>query len=116
MRPVTTSTPPPRKHLMVPGQPRPVRRHSNIERVQRIILSSLAFITIEHLALGIALVAITADHATNGVKIGLLVVATMFGFVAVTVALLIHRRSPLSPWLVFGLLPGLIGAYFTHWG
>jgi hypothetical protein len=39
-------------------------------------------------------------------------IATAFGLLAMVAALVIHQRSPLSPWLVVGLLPTLVGVYF----
>lgn len=102
----------PRKHLMVPGQPRPAsRRTTSITTVQRWVLSSLAFVTIEHLAAGIVLAAVVADPSRPGSRIGLLIVAAGFGTVAVVAVLLIHQRRPLSPWLLAGLLPTAVGAY-----
>lgn len=102
-----------RKHLMVPGEPRPIPRGAtSITTVQRWVMSSLAFLTIEHLAAGIALAAVLSDPARPGARIGLLIVAAGFGIVAVVAGLLIHQRNPLSPWLLAGLLPSLVGAYF----
>lgn len=100
------------RHLMVPGQPRPAarRRSMSITAVQRWVLSSLAFITIEHLAGALVLAAYFTDPSRPGNRIGLLAVASGFGTVAVGAALLIHQRSPLSPWLLLGVIPGLVGA------
>lgn len=102
-----------RKHLMVPGEPRPVpRRTTSITTVQRWVLSTLAFVIIELMAGGVALTAVVSDASRPGPRIGLLIVAGGFGTVAVVACLLIHQRSPLSPWLLAGLLPSLVGAYF----
>ena len=37
----------------------------------------------------------------------------MIGMMAVTAGRLIHRVNPVSWWLLLGLVPGLVGAYFT---
>ena len=111
---MTEPTPRRRKHLMVPGEPRPApSRTMSITTVQRWVLSSLAFLTIEHLAAGIVVAAIVTDPSRTSDRIGLLIVAAGFGTVAVAVAacLLIHQRRPLSGWLLAGLLPSLVGAY-----
>jgi hypothetical protein len=98
---------------MVPGQPRPrSRRSTSITTVQRWVMSSLAFITIEHLAGGIVLAAILLAGSRPGAQAGLLTVASGFGAVAVAAVLLIHQKRLLSPWLVLAVLPWAVGGYF----
>jgi peptidoglycan/LPS O-acetylase OafA/YrhL len=98
-----------RKHLMTPGQPRPQQRSTNITSVQRWVMSSLTAITIMHMSAGIVVAAYVSDRRSS--QIGLLVIAAVFGVLAFVAALLIHRRSPLSWWLLPGLLPAVVGAY-----
>jgi hypothetical protein len=106
----------PRKHLMVPGQPRPApHRSTNITTIQRWVLSSLAFVTIEHMAAGVVVAAVFTDPAEPGTRIGLLAVAGGFATVAVSAALLIHQKRLVSPWLLLALLPPVVGAYFCFW-
>lgn len=106
----------PRKHLMVPGQPRPVpHRQTSITTVQRWVLSSLAFFTIEHMAGGVVLAAVFTDPSKPGTRIGLLVVAGGFATVAVSAPLVIHQKRLPSLWLLLALVPPLVGAYFCFW-
>ncbi|MGZ4427143.1 MAG: hypothetical protein ACXVXC_17090 [Nocardioidaceae bacterium] len=101
-----------RKHLMTPGQPRPQRRESmSLTSVQRWVMSILAATTIMHLAAGLVVAAAFSDRLDA--RIGLLVIATAFGLLAMVAALLIHQRRPLSAWLLIGLLPSLVGVYFV---
>lgn len=101
--------PPVRKHLMTPGQPRNQNRDPmSLGRVQRWVLSTLAATTILHLSMGLVVAAAFSD--TLDAQVGLLVIAAAFGVLALAAALLIHQRSPLSPWLALGLLPSLVGA------
>lgn len=101
------------RHLMVPGQPRPQPTGGmSITTVQRWVLSSLALITIEHLAGAIVLAAVLTDASRTGTRIGLLIVATGFALVGVAAARLIHQRTPLSPWLLLAAIPGAVGAWF----
>lgn len=101
-----------RKHLMVPGQPPPSPRSAmSITTVQRWVLSSLAFLTIYHFAAGIVLAAVVTDPGETGSRIGLLVVASVCGTLAVVAALLIHQRRILTPWLLLGPLPSLVGVW-----
>ncbi|HSV39327.1 MAG TPA: hypothetical protein VLI04_11260 [Nocardioidaceae bacterium] len=109
------STPAPRpprvaKHLMTPGQPRVVRESMGVGKVQKWVLSTLAATTIMHLAGGLVLAAAFLDGA--GKQVAMLGIATAFGVLAMAAALLIHQRSVLSPWLVLGLVPTLVGVYF----
>ena len=107
---MSQSRPAVRKHLMTPGQPRPQRPESmSLTSVQRWVMSILAATTIMHLAAGLVVAAAFADRADA--RIGLLVIATAFGVLAMVAALLIHQRRPLSPWLLLGLLPSLVGVY-----
>ncbi len=99
-----------RKHLMNPGQPRPPQRDSmSVTAVQRWVMSTLTAITILHLAGGLVVAAYFSTRLDS--QVGLLVISGAFGLIAFAAALLIHRRSPLSWWLLPGLLPALAGAF-----
>jgi hypothetical protein len=37
----------------------------------------------------------------------------VIGVIAVATGLIIHGKRPLSWWLLLGLVPGLVGAWFT---
>lgn len=107
---MSNTTPRPRKHLMVPGEPPRQRQDSmSLSQVQKWVMSTLAVSTILHLAAGLVLAAMYVD--TLDAKIGLLLIAGAFGVIAVAVGLMIHQRKPLSPWLALGVLPTLVGAY-----
>ena len=102
--------PPVRKHLMTPGQPRPAQRYStSLGAVQKWVMSTLVTITILHLSAGVVVAAYFSDPMDS--KIGLLVISAAFGLLAFEAALLIHRRRPVSWWLLPGLLPALVGGY-----
>jgi hypothetical protein len=95
---------------MTPGQPRPQQRYrTSLSSVQRWVMSTLVATTILHLAAGVTVAACFSDRLDS--QIGLLVIAALFGLIAFAAALLIHKRSPLSLWLLPGLVPALIGAY-----
>ena len=99
-----------RKHLMTPGQPRPQQRYNtSLTSVQRWVMSTLVATTILHLSVGVVVAAYFSDRLDS--QIGLLVISALFGLIAFGAALLIHKRSPLSLWLLPGLLPALVGAY-----
>ena len=98
-----------RKHLMTPGQPRPPQRYStSVTSVQRWVMSSLTATTILHLAIGVVVAGFFSDRLDS--QIGLLTLGGILGALGVVAALLIHQRSPLSPWLLAGVLPAVVGA------
>lgn len=106
-----------RKHLMDPSAP---PRPRNIEaekrslsRVQRTVMSALVVTTILHLSMGLVLAAMFLDTPRPGARIGLNVIAAAFGVLAIAAGLAIHRKNVVSPWLLLGLLPGIVGLWLT---
>lgn len=112
-------TPPqPRKrprHLMDPTNPRrEVVRSTgsnamNLEPVQKWVLSVLAFTTIIHLSVGIVIASLYLGEPTTSSQVGLNVIAAAFGVIAIAVFRGIHQWRTMSPWLLLGLLPGVVG-------
>ena len=94
---------------MDPANPvRPVNDH-RLTRVQRWVLSVLAVTTILHLSVGLDVAAYFLDEQAVVSRIGLCVIAGAFGVVAAAVGRLIHQKPVASPWLLLGLVPGLVG-------
>jgi hypothetical protein len=105
---------PRRRHLMDPAHPqRPSVASREITRVQQWVLSVLVTTTVLHLSAGLAIAGFFADGSRPGARVGLNVLASVCGVGAVLAARLIHRRTPLSWWLLVGLLPGLVGLWFV---
>lgn len=107
-----------RRHLLDLDAPRRVVRdpaadEKSLGQVQRWVMSTLAVITILHMSAGLILAAMYLDDATPASQIGLNVIAGAFGVLAVIVALGIHGRRILSPWLLLGLLPTAVGLWLT---
>ncbi len=107
-----------RRHLLDLDAPRrvvsdPAAEERSLSRVQRWVMSTLAVITILHLAGGLILAAMFLEDATRSSQIGLNVIAGAFGVLAVVVCLAIHGRRILSPWLLLGLVPTLVGLWLT---
>jgi hypothetical protein len=103
-----------RRHLMDPANPtRPSIDSPEITVVRQWVLSVLVGTTILHLAGGLAIAGVFADDSRPGAGVGLNVLAAMCGVGAVAAARLIHRRTPLSWWLLLGLIPGLVGLWFV---
>jgi hypothetical protein len=116
-QPAARPQPKRRKHLIDPSAPRPVASAAAAERsltrVQRWVASSLAVTTILHMSIGLVLAAMFVPENRLDSQIGLNVIAAAFGVMAVAVALVIHGRKLLSPWLLLGILPGIAGLWLT---
>lgn len=102
------------RHLMDPNNlQRPSVESREITRVRQWVLSVLVGTTILHLAGGLAIAGIFADDSRPEAGVGLNVLACVCGVAAMGAARLIHQRSPLSWWLLPGLIPGLVGFWFV---
>lgn len=106
-------TRPRRRHLIDPANPPPPPSGVSLGRVQQWVLSVLATTTILHLSFGLLLAAWTIDQDDRVPVVGLEVIAGVFAVIAVVVARAIHRRPLLSPWLLLGVLPTLLGLAVT---
>lgn len=93
---------------MDPANPQRLVNDHSLTRVQRWVMSVLAVTTIMHMAGGLILAAVVID-ASTGSRILLCAIGGAFGVIAVSVGLLIHRRPVLSPWLLLGLVPFVLG-------
>ena len=106
------------RHLLDPealGRPRDLAaERRSLTRVQQWVMSVLAVTTILHLSGGLVLAAhFLPEERGVGARVGLDVIAAVFGVLAVAAGLAIHRRSVLSPWLLLGVLPGVLGLWIT---
>lgn len=105
------------RHLLDPddlrrSHARTQSSHASLTSVQRWVMSVLAVTTILHMAVGLVVAAVYVDRGTFA-QVGLDVIAAAFGVIAVATGLAIHRRPVLSPWLLLGLLPGVVGLWLT---
>ena len=99
------------RHLMDPANPRPATRREDVERLERVqkwVLSVLIVTTILHLSAGLGIAAQYVDDDAVTAGVGLSVLAGAFGVIAVASGLAIHRKPIASPWLLLGVIPGVI--------
>lgn len=110
--------PPRRRHLMDPDAPRPVRDRAaedkSLTRVQRWVMSVLVVTTMFHLVMGLIIAALFLDDPRPGAQVGLCLIAGAFGVIAIALALMIHGRKPLSPWLAVGFVPSAIAVALIY--
>ena len=76
-------------------------------------MSVLAVTTIMHLSAGLAIAAYFTDDSRLDARIGLNLIAAVIGVLAVITGRVIHHKPPLSPWLVLGAVPALVGLWLT---
>lgn len=76
-------------------------------------MSSLAVVTMLHLAATFVFAAIMSDESKIDARIGLNVIAGVVGVFAVVAFRAIHGKSQVRPWLLVGLVPGLVGVWLT---
>ena len=107
-----------RGHLLDLDAPRrviqdPEKDARDLARVQRWVMSTLAVTTILHLVVGMVVAAVMLDDAPDTSKIGLNVIAGIFGALAVATGLAIHGKRIVSPWLLLGVVPTAVGLWLT---
>ncbi|UDY23321.1 hypothetical protein [Nocardioides sp. Kera G14] len=101
------------RHLMDPNNlQRPVNDRS-LTNVQRWVFSVLVVFTIAHLAVGVAIAAQFVNDDATAARIGLNIIAMVFGILGVAAGIAIHRKPPFdrrhAPWLLLGTIPGIVG-------
>lgn len=101
------------RHLIDLDNPRPQQRREgmSLTQVQKWVMSVLATTTIFHLSLGIVIAAYFLDKNRPGAQVGLLVIAGLFGVIAMAVGMLIHHKPLPNLWLLCGWIPAIIGAW-----
>lgn len=101
---------------MDPNAPRKAPDPRDLERLQRVqrrVMSVLLVTTVLHLAVGFVIAADHVDEDRLDARIGLNVIATAFMVGGIAATLLINHKSWKSPWLLLGLLPGIVGIWWT---
>ena len=97
------------KHLMDPANPQRQVNDHKLTQVQRWVVSVLAVTTILHLSVGLDVAAYFLDDQAVVSRVGLCVIAGLFGVVAVGIGRLVHQAPIATPWLLLGLTPGVVG-------
>ena len=84
-----------------------------LEPVQKWVLSVLAATTIAHLAGGLVIAAMYIDDDDVSARIGLNILAGAFGVLAVLSFRAIQEKKLVSPWLLLGAIPLVVGLFLT---
>lgn len=107
-----------RGHLLDLDAPRrviqdPEQDARDLARVQKWVMSTLAVTTILHLVVGLVVAAVMLEDAPDSSTIGLTVIAGIFGAMAVATGRTIHGKEILSPWLLLGVVPTVVGLWLS---
>lgn len=98
---------------MDPDNPvRPVNDRS-LTNVQRWVMSVLLVFTVAHLSVGMVIAAVMISPDQQAPRVGLNVIAGLFGVVGLAAGFLVHKRSPLTPWVLLGLVPTAVGLWLV---
>jgi hypothetical protein len=84
----------------------------DILRVQRWVMSALVLTVATLFASGLAVLSLTVEDR-GGSRVGLMALAAVVGLAAIVGVRLINVRAWLTGWLVLGLLPAGVAAYFA---
>ncbi|GAA1566959.1 MULTISPECIES: hypothetical protein [Kribbella] len=99
-----------------PRPRRPIRRRTprpmNIETVQRWVVSAVLFHVGTVPAVTLAVYSIGVSHGDFGKGVGLWIMSGVIGVMTAVGILAIHRRSPLSLWVVLGILPTAVTGFY----
>jgi hypothetical protein len=86
----------------------------SLDLVQRLVVSALAIVIGGSFSAGLAAyMALKPAGLDQGSIIGLWVMTGFAGLLTAAAVLIINRRHPYSPLLVFGLLPMVLSAYWV---
>ncbi len=83
-----------------------------VERVQKWVMSAMLLTVAFILAGGLALLSSTSVQA--GARPGLLVMSGLTGVLGMLGVRVIHAKTLVTPWLLAGLLPALLGWLLTR--
>ena len=85
----------------------------SLDLVQRVVFSAIVVVVTGSIALVLSLyLAFNQDHLARSDEVILWIMTGVIGIITIGVVLLINRRRLLSPWLVLGLLPMALSAYW----
>jgi hypothetical protein len=86
----------------------------SLDLVQRMVISALIVVVFGLFAGMLAVyIAFFPEEASRSSTIGLWVMTGVMGLVTAAAVLFINRRRPYSPWVILGLLPMAVSAFWV---
>ena len=104
------------------GRPRDPRRpppadqaeERSLDLVQRMIISALIIVVFGLFAAMLAAyIAVYPEKSSRSSALGLWAMSGVFGLASAAAVLVVNRRRPYSPWVVLGLLPMAVAAFWV---
>jgi hypothetical protein len=89
------------------------RRPVKIETVQRWVFAVILIHIGGSPALALAAYSPHLENTKHSSGVGLWVMSGVVGLATAIGVLLVHQRSPLSPWLIVGILPMAVSAFYV---
>ena len=86
----------------------------SLDLVQRMIISALIIVVFGLFAgMLAAYLAFFPEETSRSSTVGLWAMSGAFGLVTAAVVLVVNRRRPYSPWVILGLVPMAISAFWV---
>jgi hypothetical protein len=97
------------------NHPRKRAEQRSLDLVQRMVISVLIIVVFGLFAavLDLYLAIYPVGLGSRGDKIGLWIMSGVVGLVCAAAVLVTNRRRPYSPWVILGLLPMAVSAYWV---
>ena len=99
-----------------PGHRHPAKEAEDrsLDLVQRMIISALIIVVFGLFAGMLAgYLAYSPQESGRGDTIGLWVMSGVFGLATAAAVLVVNRKRPYSPWVILGLLPMAVSAFWV---
>ncbi len=97
-----------------PSPPADQTEERSLDLVQRLIISALIVVVFGLFAAVLAAyIAFYPEESSRCSTIGLWAMSGIFGLATAAAVLVVNRRRPYSPWVVLGLLPMVVAAFWV---
>jgi type IV secretory pathway protease TraF len=97
-----------------PSPPADRTEERSLDLVQRMIISALIVVVFGLFAAVLAAyIAFYPEESSRSSTIGLWAMSGIFGLATAAAVLVVNRRRPYSPWVVLGLLPMAVAAFWV---
>ena len=97
-----------------PSQSADQTEERSLDFVQRMVISALIIVVFGLFAAVLAAyIAFYPEESSPSSTIGLWAMSGIFGLATAAAVLVVNRRRPYSPWVVLGLLPMVVAAFWV---
>ena len=98
----------------LPDQPGEGTEQRSLDLVQRMVISALIIVVFGLFAAMLAVyIAVCPEESSRSSTIGLWAMSGVFGLSSAAAVLVVNRRRPYSPWVILGLVPMAVAAFWV---